>query len=346
VKFGPVPLEEATGKVLAHNLVDERGQRLLGKGRILSCADVETMARLGMDRVVVADPGPGDLDENEAARRVGLAVAGPGIHMVTPGVGRANLVARHHGPVAINVPALSILNNIDPGITLATLRNHTLVQAGELVTLVKIVPFGIPEARIIDVESTARRLAPIVDQHKMNSLNVGLIISGPDRAQDRLRRALQPPTQKRLQGLGSQLGDVVSTRHEPEGIAAAISQQVGAGTDLLLIGSVSAIIDRDDVVPTGLRLAGGTVTHFGMPVDPGSLLMLGYVDEVPVIGAPGCIRSPRTNVIDLLLPRLLAGERLTRADLVAMGHGGLLEDIRERPMPRALTSGRGSHDSD
>lgn len=344
MKFGPVPLEEALGKVLAHNLVDERGRRLLGKGRVLSCADVEKIGRLGMDRVVVADPGPGDLDENEAARRVGAAVAGPGIRMVAPGVGRANLVARHHGPVAINVPALSVLNNIDPGITLATLRNHTLVQAGELVTLVKIVPFGIPEARIVDVESTARRLAPIVDLQRMEPLNVGLIISGPERAQDRLRRALEPPTRERLQGLGSQLGGVVATSHEPEGIAAAIRQQVDSGMDLLLIGSVSAIIDREDVVPTGLRLAGGTVTHFGMPVDPGSLLMLGYLGGVPVIGAPGCIRSPRTNVIDLLLPRLLAGERLTRADLVAMGHGGLLEDIRERPMPRALTSGKGSNE--
>jgi len=266
--------------------------------------------------------------------------------MVTPGVGRANLIARHHGPNAINVPALSILNNIDPRITLATLRNHTLVKPDELVTLVKIVPFGIPEARIIDVESTARRLAPVVAQQKMMSLDAGLIISGPDRAQERLRKALELPTRERLERLGSRLGAVRFTTHEPQGIAAAIRQQIDSGVHLLLIGSVSAIIDRDDVVPAGLRLADGTVTHFGMPVDPGSLLMLGYVDEVPVIGAPGCIRSPRTNVIDLLLPRLLAGERLTRADLVDMGHGGLLEDIRERPMPRAMTRGKDSHDGE
>ncbi len=346
MKFGPVPLEEAIGKVLAHNLVDERGHRLLGKGRLLSDADVGKIRQLGMQRVVVADPGPGDLDENEAARRVGAAVAGPGIRMVTPGVGRANLIARHHGPIAINVPALSILNNIDPGITLATLRNHTLVQPDELVTLVKIVPFGIPEGRIIDVESTARRLAPVVDQQKMMSLDAGLIISGPDRAQERLRKALELPTRERLERLGSRLGAVRFTTHEPQGIAAAIRQQIDSGVHLLLIGSVSAIIDRDDVVPAGLRLADGTVTHFGMPVDPGSLLMMGYVDEVPVIGAPGCIRSPRTNVIDLLLPRLLAGERLTRADLVDMGHGGLLEDIRERPMPRAMTRGKDTHDGE
>jgi molybdenum cofactor cytidylyltransferase len=103
---------------------------------------------------------------------------------------------------------------------------------------------------------------------------------------------------------------------------------------LILLAGVSAIIDQDDLVPSALRAAGGTVTHFGVPVDPGSLLMLGYIGETPVVGAPGCVKSPKTNVIDWILPRLLAGERLTGADLVAMGHGGLLDDISERPMPR------------
>ena len=343
MKFGPLPLAEAVGKLLAHNLVDERGHRLLGKGRLLSVADIEKIRAQGMERVVVAAPDSHDLGENEAARRVGAAVAGPGIELVTPGVGRANLVARHHGPVSLNVPALNALNNIDPGITLATLRNHSLVRRGELVTLVKIVPFAISEARVVDVETMARRLAPVVAQRRMRRLDVGLIISGPERAQDRLRQAFEPPTRARLEQLGSRLAAPGFAAHEPAGIAAAIREQLAAGAQLLLIGSVSAIIDRDDVVPTGLRLAGGTVTHFGMPVDPGSLLLLGYVGDVPVVGAPGCIRSPRTNVIDLLLPRLLSGDRLTRADLVALGHGGLLEDISERPMPRSHTKGKDSH---
>jgi molybdenum cofactor cytidylyltransferase len=122
--------------------------------------------------------------------------------------------------------------------------------------------------------------------------------------------------------------------HAENAIAAAIRQQYDAGHGLILLAGISATIDHDDVIPAGLRAGGGSVAHFGVPVDPGSLLMLGYIGQTPVIGAPGCIKSPQTNVIDLILPRLLAGERLTRADLVAMGHGGLLEDIAERPMPR------------
>ena len=107
--------------------------------------------------------------------------------------------------------------------------------------------------------------------------------------------------------------------------------------DMILVASISAIMDREDIVPSALLLAGGSITLHGVPVDPGTLLMMGYLDEVPVVGAPGCIKSPKTNVIDWILPRLLTGERLTRANLVSMGHGGLLKDIAERPMPRSLT---------
>ena len=110
-----------------------------------------------------------------------------------------------------------------------------------------------------------------------------------------------------------------------------------AHADLILVAGMSAIIDREDIVPTALQLAGGSLTLHGVPVDPGTLLMMGYLDETPVVGAPGCVKSPKTNVIDWILPRLLTGERLTRANLVSMGHGGLLKDIAERPMPRSAT---------
>lgn len=129
----------------------------------------------------------------------------------------------------------------------------------------------------------------------------------------------------------------VFVQHTAAAIAAAIQAQSQA--DLILIASISAIIDRQDLVPTALRQAGGSITLHGVPVDPGTLLLLGYLGDVPVVGAPGCIKSPKTNVIDWVLPRLLSGEHLTRADLVMMGHGGLLKDIAERPMPRSKTDG-------
>ncbi|MBZ0299314.1 MAG: molybdopterin-binding protein [Anaerolineae bacterium] len=335
MKFGPLPIQEALGHILAHNLVDERGHKVLSKGHTLTEADLLKLQSLNLDTITVAALDTTDLNENDAASRVGQAVAGPGIRVVTPGVGRANLISEHYGPVYINLVALEQLNNIDAGITLATLHNHTLVPPGELVTLVKIIPFGMPAARVVDVESKAHEFAPVISVRPLRSSSVGLILSGPESARDRLIGSFEPPTRQRIEKLDSHLDSMQYVPHTPDAICTAIRAQIESGRELIVVAGISAIIDRDDVVPLALRAAGGDVAHFGVPVDPGTLLMLGYVGSVPVLGAPGCIKSPKTNVIDWLLPRLLAGERLTRADLVALGHGGLLEDISDRPMPRS-----------
>ena len=336
MKFGEVPVEDAVGSILAHKLVDADGNKLLGKGIFLTAQDVALLQAHGYPRVIVATLEASDVHENEAARRIGEAVAGYGVRVVAPGVGRANVMALVTGVLRVNVTALEKINNIDMGITIATKREQTLVHAGELVALVKIVPFGIAAARVMDVETMVRTTAPILAVDKLQARSVTLIVTGPPSARADLLDDFVDPVRQRVMALESTLDQVVYVAHEPEAIAEAIKAQCDSGCDLVLIAGISAIMDREDVVPTALRLAGGTLTHLGVPVDPGSLLMLGYLDAMPVIGAPGCIKSPKTNVIDHILPRLMAGERLTRADLVALGHGGLLDDISERPMPRGL----------
>jgi molybdenum cofactor cytidylyltransferase len=335
VKFGAVPINEAAGKVLAHKLIAPDGRKLLNKGHVLTHADVTVLRELGIEQVIVAALAPTDLNENEAARRVGVALAGKNVRVVAPGVGRANLMSTAAGPLRINVPALNALNNIDEGITVATVREHTLVQPGQLLALVKIIPFGMAVARVEDVEATAREGAPVIEVRVLQPRQVSLILSGPDSAQAELVESFQIPVQTRIEQLGSHLDSISCVQHTEAGIAEAIAGQRHQG--LIIVAGISATIDHDDVIPAALRAAGGSVAHFGVPVDPGSLLVLGYIDQTPVIGAPGCIKSLKTNVIDMILPRLLAGERLTRADLVAMGHGGLLDDISERPMPRQET---------
>lgn len=335
MKFGAVPLDEALGMVLAHNVLDEAGHKVLGKGYLLTLDDLRTLRQLGLSSVVVAALGKGDLSENEAAQRVGAALVGSGIRMVATGAGRANLIAEQRGPLRINVAALDRLNNIDEGITIATLREHTLVQPGELVALVKIIPFAVAAGRVADVEAVAKEAAPLLAVRPLRACSVALIVSGPASARDRLLDAFSDPVRQRIENLNSRLEAIEYVDHTPEALSAALRRQHEDGRQLIIIAGVSAIIDRADVVPTALKLAGGDIAHFGVPVDPGSLLMLGYIQDVPVIGAPSCIKSLKTNVIDWILPRLLAGERLARADFVVMGHGGLLEDISERPMPRS-----------
>lgn len=335
MKFGEALIADAVGAILAHKLYDDRGKLIFNKGHVLTAADIPILHQYRLDRITVMRLDAADLHEDLAAERIGRAVAGSNVSWRAPGVGRANLTAAKRGVLHVNVPALELLNNIYDGMTIATLRTYTLVNPGEMVALVKVVPFGVPAARVVDVERIAESNAAVLRVLPLQSKQVALIVSGTEATRDRLIRSFYSPVKKRIEGWGSRLLPPTFVRHDEMSIADAI--QAHAAVDMIIIASISAIIDREDLVPSALRRAGGSITLHGVPVDPGSLLMMGYLGEAPVVGAPGCIKSPKTNVIDWILPRLLSGERLTRANLVSMGHGGLLKDIAERPMPRSVT---------
>jgi molybdenum cofactor cytidylyltransferase len=334
MKFATLPLNETVGSILAHQCVDGEGRKLLGKGQRINMEDVSRLRGHGITHLAVVTLEPDDLDENEAARRIGAGVAGDHVQMTAPGVGRANLTAAERGVLHLNVEVLERLNNIDEGITIATLREHSLVQAGQLIALVKIIPYAMPLARVEDVEALAREAGQVLRVRPLQARTVGMIITGPAAQHATLTESFVPPARTRIEHLGSHLGTITTVEHTEDAIAAALDAQQQTGCEVILVAGIAATIDREDVVPSALRLARGSVAHFGVPVDPGNLLMLGYIGQTAVIGAPGCVKSLKTNVIDLILPRLFAGERLTRADLVALGHGGLLDDIAERPMPR------------
>ena len=335
MKFGEVPIADAVGAILAHKLYDGGGKLVFNKGHVLAAADVPILRRHQLERITVMRLDASDLHEDQAAERIGQAVAGANVRWRAPGVGRANLTAVKRGVLHVNVPMLELLNNIYDGITIATLRAYTLVNPGEMVALVKVVPFGVPAARVVDVEGIAESNAAVLRVFPLQQKRVALIISGTEATRDRLINSFYGPVKKRIEGWGSRLLPLTFVRHDETAIAAAI--QAHADADMILVAGVSAIIDREDLVPSALLRTGGSITLHGVPVDPGTLLMMGYLGEVPVVGTPGCIKSPKTNVIDWILPRLLSGERLTRANLVSMGHGGLLKDIAERPMPRSAT---------
>jgi len=332
MKFGAIPIEESAGAILAHKLYDANGRMVFNKGHILVDDDIAVLRGHKLETVIVTQLSPSDLHEDAAAEQIGNALVGQHIEMRTSGLGRANLTAGKRGVLHVNVPALDILNNIYDGITIATLPKHTLVNEGEMVALVKIVPFGVPEVRVLDVERIAESTQSILSIRPLESKRVALIISGTESTRDRLMNSFHAPVRNRIEGWGSTLLEPVFVLHNETAIADAIQAQTDV--DMILVASISAIMDRDDVVPSALVKVGGSLTIHGVPVDPGTLLMMGYIGEVPVVGVPGCIKSPKTNVVDWILPRLLTGERLTRADFVSMGHGGLLQDIPDRPAPR------------
>ena len=338
MKFEPVPLSEAKGKILGHNIADADGRRLLRKGKPLSEEDLERLRLLGRNSVYVAILEPDDVDENKAARRVAEAIRGPGLHIVGVASGRANLLANEIGILRIDVERLAQINECN-GITLATLATHSPVHARQIVATVKVIPYAVPESIVHAAETIAGEKESVVRVDALPARSVGMVLSGSTSIHARLISDFAP-LRERIERLGSAVNrtDFVALEDEPDEAALSemLKQHVASDIGMILLAGETAIMDSHDIVPRAVERAGGQVESVGAPVDPGNLLMLAYIGDVPVVGAPGCARSRKTNIVDWILPRLLVGDKLTRRDIVQLGHGGLLQDIRERGMPRDI----------
>jgi len=338
VRFEPVPLAEAEGKILGHNIAGENGQRLLRKGRQLSAADLEALRALGRQAVYVAQLEAQDVDENRAARRVAAVICGVGVTLPGAASGRANLLASELGILRVDVERLAQINDLK-GITLATLANHSPVQARQMIATVKVIPYAVPESTVSEAEVIASGSRPIVSVDALPSSAVGLILSGSTSVHQKLLNDFVP-LRDRIERLGSAVTqtDFVALDDESDeaALAAMLRGQLAAGVKLILLAGETAIMDEQDIIPRAIERAGGQVESVGAPVDPGNLLMLAYIEGVPVVGAPGCARSRKINIVDWVLPRLLVGDRLTRRDIVGLGHGGLLENVAERGMSRDI----------
>jgi molybdenum cofactor cytidylyltransferase len=337
MRFGPVPVSRAAGRILGHNVFSVEGRRLLRKGSVLGAGDVELLRSLGRELVYVAELENGDVGEDEAASRIAEACCPPTLRRSGPATGRVNLHARERGVVRVAVEALAELNLLE-GVTLATLRDRSVADAGKMVATLKILPYAVPEEVVARAERLGRERGPLVELVPLPARRVGLVVSGSEGSREKTSASFAAALERRLERLGSRLERVdfvVSAEDSaPEDLAAALRAQVDGGVELVVLAGETAIQDRDDLACRALVEAGGEVLAFGAPVDPGNLLMIGRLGEAPVLGAPGCARSPKRNIVDLVLPRLLIGERLERADIVTLGHGGLLEDVPERPLPR------------
>jgi molybdenum cofactor cytidylyltransferase len=335
MKFGPVPLAQAEGKILGPNVAGTDGKRRLRKGRALRLEDIAVLFELGRSIVYVAELEPGDVDENTAARRVARTCCGSGLRLSGAATGRVNIIATELGLVRIDTDALHRLN-AGEGVTVAVLGQHAVVQPGQTVATVKVIPYALAESLVGSIESAATE--PLVGVRTLEARRVGLILSGSRSVREPLTQSFFPLVE-RVRSLGSEVAeqDFVDVADEggEEGLASALARQCEAGVELIVFAGETAIMDRRDIVPRAVERAGGQVEAVGAPVDPGNLLMLGYLGEIPILGAPGCARSRKTNVVDWILPRLLAGDRLRRDDVTALGAGGLLEDVPERPLPRS-----------
>ncbi len=333
MKFGPVPLEQAVGKILGHNITGGDGRRVLRKGRLLTEIDVAKLTAIGRTAVHVAELEPSDVDENAAAHLIASGLKHDQFRLSRVATGRVNVYAESLGILRVNADALFALNRL-PDITLATLANNVVVQPGKMVASVKVISYAVSTETI----RAATALTNILDFTPLQPRTVGMILSGNPNARDRIVRSFDNALRPRIEALNSTLTAIDFIPLEDEASEANLANAIRkmAGTvDLLLLAGDTAIMDRHDIAPIAVERAGGIIESFGAPVDPGNLLLLAYLGDRAIVGAPGCARSPKDNIVDIVLPRLLAGDHLTQDDIIAYALGGLLEDVPERPLPRS-----------
>ena len=330
MKFGPVSVSDAEGAILAHAV--RADGVALKKGDRVTLESRRLLAEAGVARVLAARLEEGDVGEDEAALSLATRLAGPFVRRAPPFTGRVNLFAEAAGLVVVGAAAIDRLNAVDEAITVATLPPHRAVEYGEMVATVKIIPFSTRETTL-EAALAALGDAPCVSVAPFRPLRVAVVSTVLPGLKESVVAKTLRALEARLAPTGAHVLAHETTPHEVGALVSALAR-VAPGADLIVVFGASAITDRRDVIPTAIEAFGGRIERFGMPVDPGNLLLLAARGDVPIVGAPGCARSPKENGFDWVLQRLIAGTPISGADIRAMGVGGLLTEIASRPQPR------------
>jgi molybdenum cofactor cytidylyltransferase len=323
MQFGPVPLDQAEGAILAHSVPLPNGR--LRKGCRIGPEEIATLRGIGLSEVIVARLGPQDVHEDAAALTIAEAlIAGQaaGLDLRPVGTGRVNIHATEAGVVDVDAARVNALNAVDPMVTLATVPRWQRLAAGEMAATVKVIAYGVASASVAAAALAGQGALTLHPPRLRTAALIQTVTPEDDGGSG--HRAIE----SRLQALQVALQPKRLVPHREAELAAALAAVQGA--DLVLILTASATSDPNDVAPSALRRVGGTVERFGMPVDPGNLLFLGNLGTAPVIGLPGCARSPALNGADWVMERVICGVPVTGADIAAMGVGGLLKEIPQR----------------
>jgi len=320
MKFGPVLVEQSVGAILAHGVKYKTLH--LSKGERIRLDHVEALKAAGFEKTTVARLEEGDIGEDAAASAIAHALAGRNVTIGDAGTGRVNIYAAADGLFMAEEAAIHRVNEVEGSITLATRPPMSMVPAGEMIATVKIIPFAVPQTSLIQVVHAATQVALSIRSYL--PMRIGVIST-------LLPGFKLSVAEKTLNILADRIAMTRATivadhhvQHEADDLARAI-EILSRDCDMIIVFGASAITDRRDVIPAAVEAAGGRVIHFGMPVDPGNLLLIGELaDGKPILGAPGCARSPKESGFDWVLQRLLCGVAVSSAEIRRMGVGGLL----------------------
>jgi len=323
-----IPVWEAEGAVLCHDITEIIPGKIKGrafkKGHIVKKEDIPRLLKLGKEHLYVWEVNNKVLHETDAAVRIAKAVAGSGIILTTPVEGKVELKAQINGLLKINIDALEDINEINE-VVVATIHSNQLVRAGKTIAGCRIVPLVIDVESILSVEKIGRLSFPVVEIKPLRSLKVGIVTTGSEIYHGRIQDKFGPIMHDKITQLGSSIIRQIIVDDNVDMINNAIQTLIEEGAEMIVTtGGMS--VDPDDVTPAGIRAAGGRVVIYGAPVLPGSMFMLAYIGDVPVMGLPGCVMYHKTTIFDLVAPRILAGEEVSRKDITRLAHGGLCAD--------------------
>ncbi len=320
-----VPVREALGAILCHDLTQIIPGGFKGpafkKGHILREEDIPRLLDMGKEHIFVWEAQAGLLHENEAAIRLARAAAGAGIDLSEPREGKIELVAQDDGLLKVNAQGLYEVNAADQ-IAFATLHTNQKVTKGRIVAGTRIIPLVMEEERVQRLEELCCKYAPLVEIKPMLPLKVGIVTTGSEVFHGRIKDQFGPVVVRKLEGLGCRVVGQTFVSDRVDLIVEAIRAFLVDGAEMIAVtGGMS--VDPDDMTPAGIKASGARVVTHGAPVLPGAIFMLAYIGRVPVLGLPGCVMHHNTSIFDLVLPRILACEEITREDIIKLAHGGM-----------------------
>jgi len=320
-----IPVEQAQGMVLCHDITriapGEGKGPAFRKGHVIEAGDIPALLRLGKEHIYVWDLAEGLMHEDDAAGRIATAIAGSGITLTQPCEGRINLLADRRGLLKIDVETLRRLNSISE-VTVATIHSDAVVSPGQMLAGTRVVPLVIAKGSIEEVEAVCAAAGPVVSVQPFRPLRIGVVTTGGEVYHGRIEDKFGPVLRRKFDDLGCTVVRQVIVPDDQEMTVRAIRQLLADGAEMIAVtGGMS--VDPDDLSPSSIRAAGGEVVTYGSPTFPGAMFMLAYLGDIPVVGLPGCVMYHKASIFDLTVPRLVAGERLTKADIVELGHGGL-----------------------
>jgi molybdenum cofactor synthesis domain-containing protein len=338
-----VSIDDSEGMVLCHDITEivpgSFKGRAFKKGHVVKKEDIPKLLKLGKEHLYVWEINNGFLHEDDAAMRLAKAAGGKGITMKGPAEGKVELIAGYSGLLKINVSLLDMINDIDQ-VVLATIHTNQLVPAGRNVAGCRVVPLVIETAKIEKAEQLCCEYKPLIEVKPLKSHKVGIVTTGSEVFHGRIEDQFGPVIKKKFSDLGSEVVRQIFVPDDMDMIIEAIRTLLDDGVDLITAtGGMS--VDPDDLTPAGIRAAGGRVVIYGTPVLPGSMFMLAYIGNIPVLGLPGCVMYNKSTIFDLVVPRILAGEDVQKKDILRLAHGGMCSGCQVCSFPNC-SFGKGS----